>query len=107
MKEKISEDLIEKGLALIEAEKNKELVKYLFQEYLNQPLLLKKLNPERYKKYEEHLNSLTGNRKNKIFRGSGNSNKITEAINVWNRCNFLEFDTKMQKRQGKGGSEYE
>ena len=55
-------------------------------------------NYKKYKKYKEHLKKVKGNRKKTSFRGSGNSNNITEAYQIWNRCGFFDMDKKYEKR---------
>ena len=98
---KILERDIERGLDLIEADKNKELVKYMFLDFHNQPSLLKKLNPKRYKKYKEILKKLKGKRKEINFRGSGNSNKISEAFQLWEYCGFLIWREEKEEEKEK------
>lgn len=106
MIDKPTEQDIEEGLKLINADKNKNLVRYLFLESLNQPALLRKINSKQYQKYQSNLKSVKGQKNSRNFKGGGNNNRISDAFKAWGKADFFDTNTKEEKRKGKGGSEY-
>lgn len=70
-------------LKLIKSDKYKDSVKYLFTDYLTQVQLNKKINPKRYREYENERKKLI--KENKDFRDrkkSANSNKTVKIFKV-------------------------
>ena len=96
------------AIDLIRDPKNKEIVEWWFLEYLNQPDLTKKLNPEKYKQYKgsykeikRNFGSVGGKKIRKEVKSSGNSNKMSELFKTLKEKNYFfekTFSIKNRKK---------
>lgn len=109
-KNDISPEETKACLNLINSEKDRKLIKFLFLDYLKQKELFAKIDPKRYKEYKkEYMDIAKSEGDNKRFRKrkkSANNNKMINAFKIL-KPNFVdELEVSNEKKFPFEGKSY-
>ena len=104
--------MVDEAIKLLTKGVGKKIAWLWFLEWYNEPSLLFRINPEKYKRHKESYKKFKRNYTSEtkslrvIHKITGNTNKINDCFKLWTTLNFFDLKTTEPPRKGKYGKEH-